>query len=158
MSKVNILLYRAGFLILMVFPVFTIHAQESSDDEMAVKEAIDEFFYALEVQDSTLFMQGVLENGQSWYVVDEGDNVRSGMRYFKDRKFDPETVIQETPLSYDIRIHERIAVAWVPYTLDINDTFSHCGVDVFTLFKMNEEWKILNISFTVEPEGCAALE
>ena len=68
------------------------------------------------------------------------------------------TVIEERPLSYEIKIHNDIAIAWVPYTLSLSGKFSHCGVDVFTLIKTGDGWKIVNASYSVEPDGCAALK
>jgi len=74
------------------------------------------------------------------------------------KKFNPNRVIQESELAYDINIHDKIAVAWVPYTLSINGKFSHCGIDVFTFLKTQEGWKIVNVSYTLEPDGCDELK
>jgi hypothetical protein len=67
-------------------------------------------------------------------------------------------VIEEKILSYEIKVHQQIAVAWVPYTLSISGKFSHCGVDIFNFIKTDEGWKINSISFTMEPNGCDALK
>ena len=70
------------------------------------------------------------------------------------KKFNPNRVIQESELAYDINIHDKIAVAWVPYTLSINGKFSHCGVDVFTLLKTIHGWQIVNLTYSLEPDAC----
>ena len=44
-------------------------------------------------------------------------------------------VIQEKMFSAEIKIHEQIAMAWVPYELSISGKFSHCGVDVLPYSK-----------------------
>ena len=49
-----------------------------------------------------------------------------------------------------VQVHERIAMVWAPYDLWVNDKFSHSGVDVFTLLKTAEGWKISSCSYTVE--------
>jgi hypothetical protein len=68
----------------------------------------------------------------------------------------PGEIIKERMRDSDVtvQVHQNIAAVWAPYDLWINDTYSHCGVDVFTLLKSSEGWKIASLSFTVEKEGC----
>lgn len=76
---------------------------------------------------------------------------------FKDRMksfVNPRSVIYEKMLSAEVKVHGRIAMAWVPYTLNINQQFNHCGIDVFTFFKTNEGWKIVSLDYSVEPSVC----
>lgn len=56
--------------------------------------------------------------------------------------------------SYKILIDGPMAIAWTPYLFYLNDTFSHCGVNVFTLVKRSDEWKILSISDTRRKSDC----
>lgn len=53
-----------------------------------------------------------------------------------------------------LQVHGNIAQVWAPYNLWVNDTFSHCGVDVFTLIKTASGWRIAALSYTIEKEGC----
>ena len=78
------------------------------------------------------------------------------MSFFKEdlKRFDPKIVLQERALSYEIKIHNGMAMAWIPYEFHVNDTFSHCGVDIFSLLKTEGEWKFISASYTVEKEGC----
>ena len=62
--------------------------------------------------------------------------------------------MKEIALDYDITANNNIAVAWVPYEFWIEGEFSHCGVDVFTLFKKDGEWKIITLAYTVEKVKC----
>jgi hypothetical protein len=47
-----------------------------------------------------------------------------------------------------------IAVVWGEYEFWIDEEFSHCGVDSVSLAKVEDEWKITNWSWTVEPDNC----
>lgn len=48
-----------------------------------------------------------------------------------------------------------IATAWAPYDLYIDNKWSHCGVDVFTLLKTGGTWKIATLVWSVEqPPAC----
>lgn len=55
----------------------------------------------------------------------------------------------------DLRIAGTIAVVWLPYDLYVDDTWSHCGVDVFTLVLIGERWRIANLTYSIEqPPAC----
>jgi len=127
-----------------------------SEEEKQVIEVLDVFFESLETQDTTAFKNVLLMEGQVWSTRQVDGVSQYAMRYFSDDvdNFDPEVIVQERPLDYEIKLHKNIAMAWVPYTLDINGVRSHCGVDIFTLFKTDKGWRISNVSYTVEPDGC----
>ena len=66
--------------------------------------------------------------------------------------------VKEIALDFDINIHKGMASAWVPYEFYIDEKFSHCGVDIFTLFEMDGIWKIISVAYTVEKEHCEELK
>jgi hypothetical protein len=55
----------------------------------------------------------------------------------------------------DVRIQGAIAQLWTRYDFHGNGTFSHCGIDAFSLVKTDEGWKIASAMWTVERTGCA---
>ncbi len=135
--------------------------QNGKKDKALISEKVNQFFEALQKQDTNLFKSIIHPAGETWAVKEEADSVRISVRSFEDRlkKFiNPNYVIQERALDIEIKIHQQIAMAWVPYELDISGTFSHCGVDIFTLIKGNEGWKIVTLTFTMEPDGCNELK
>ena len=55
------------------------------------------------------------------------------------------------------RVQDRVAVVWMPYDLYVGTTWSHCGVDVFTLMKREGRWRVAAVVYTVEqPPACRA--
>ena len=60
----------------------------------------------------------------------------------------------EKLLSFTINADARIATAWTPYEFYVNDAFSHCGVNVFQLYKDENGWRIIAIADTRQKEGC----
>ena len=44
----------------------------------------------------------------------------------------------------------RVAQVWVPYDLYIGKTWSHCGVDAFTLLKSDGRWRVASLIYTIE--------
>jgi hypothetical protein len=134
-------------------------AQEiNHQDKREVLQKVQQFFDALEKQDTILFKSILLSNGQVWAISEKENAAKYSMRQFGDfmkTLINPARVIQERMLSSEVKIHNRIAMAWVPYTLDISGKFSHCGVDLFTLLKTDEGWKIATAAYTIEPDGCS---
>jgi hypothetical protein len=53
-----------------------------------------------------------------------------------------------------VLIRGPIAVVWGEYEFWIDGEFSHCGVDLVDLVKIEGEWKIANFTWTVEMEDC----
>jgi hypothetical protein len=54
----------------------------------------------------------------------------------------------------EVRIQDRVAVVWAPYDFHLEGQFSHCGVDVFTLLKVADGWKVTGVTYEVTREGC----
>jgi hypothetical protein len=53
------------------------------------------------------------------------------------------------------RVQDRVAQVWVPYDLYIGKTWSHCGVDAFTLIKSDGRWRVASLIYTIEqPPAC----
>jgi hypothetical protein len=140
-----------SFLIALSIESF---AQEKHDqDKKEILQKVQQFFDALETQDTVLYKSILLKDGQTWAISEKDGKVKYSMRQFSDRLktlINPASIIQEKTLRSQVMIHKQIAMAWVPYTLDISGKFSHTGVDVFTLLKTSEGWKISTLGFTID--------
>lgn len=145
-------------LLLLLIPCFQGVAQQT--DEIEIKNVISMFFNSLESQDTVLLRKSAFPEGQIWSLNNTQTQPTHTMRTVEDdiKSFPNENEFLEIPLSYDIRVHEGLAVAWVPYEFKLNGEFSHCGVDIFTLVKAGFTWKIANISYTVDKENCDELK
>lgn len=126
------------------------------DEKQPVLNVIHEFFRHLESQDSVAFRNLHVKNARFYIVFGEKDSVRTSSRDIGDFHFRKEHIIKERMREKDVvvKVQGRIATVWAPYDLWLNDKFSHCGVDVFTLLKTPEGWKIVTCSYTMEKEGC----
>ena len=60
----------------------------------------------------------------------------------------------EKLMSFTINADAKIATAWTPYEFYVNDNFSHCGVNVFQLYKDQNQWRIIAIADTRQKERC----
>jgi hypothetical protein len=51
-----------------------------------------------------------------------------------------------------ISVDGPMAIVWAPYKFYLGKTFSHCGVNVFTLIKISSGWKITSVTDTRRKE------
>lgn len=136
---------------------FNISAQDTDKD--AVEQTIATFFKGFHLQDSVMLnsvvsdqviIQTVAKNADSSFVRSENYNA-----FVKHIISIPATTkFEEKLLSFNIQIDGDMAHAWTPYEFWLNDTFSHCGVNSFQLFKDTDEWKIIYIIDTRRKEDC----
>ncbi len=55
----------------------------------------------------------------------------------------------------EVRISGGVAMVWYPYDLYVDDRWSHCGVDVFTLIRAGGNWRIATMVWSAEqPPVC----
>ncbi len=149
------------FFILTLTICFDCFSQENEKTEKAaVESVVNQFFESLEKQDTVLLKEVAFMEGQIWTVNNAVSPARHRMRFFKDdlKTFQSKNSYHEEAFSMDVKIHEGMAMAWVPYEFRLNGEFSHCGVDVFTLIKKDDAWKIINVSYTIDNEGCDELK
>lgn len=142
-------------LIIMATSLNSFAQSKQSLDEKEILLKVQQFFDALETQDTVLFKSILLKDAQVWSISKKENNAKYSMRQFSDfmkTLINPTRVVQERMLSSEVKIHNRIAMAWVPYTLDVSGKFSHCGVDLFTMFKTEQGWKIATVAYTIEQD------
>jgi ketosteroid isomerase-like protein len=55
----------------------------------------------------------------------------------------------------EAHVNGPLAMVWYPYDLYLDDKWSHCGVDVFTLIRSDGQWRISTMSWSAEqPPAC----
>ena len=130
---------------------------QAETEREKVLSVVQNFFVALETQDTALFQSLFIEYAFNHYVREIQDStkvwVETGTQNPDVFKFKPDRILKErlTGADLEVKIHKRIAMVWSPYNFWVNEEFSHCGIDVFTMFKTDAGWKISSVSFSVEP-------
>lgn len=133
---------------------------KAQTDTMAIKSTIDLLFEGMESFDSTKVKSVFASEVNLKSIV----KTKSG-----ETKIIQETLqefisligikiegvqIDERLLGYDTKIDGDLAIAWTPYKFFVNDIFSHCGVNVFTLCRLGGAWKIIGIVDTRRKDDC----
>lgn len=129
---------------------------QETGDKPQVMAVVHRFFETLESQDSLAFRNLHMEGARFYIAGEKNDTVRTAVRGVTDFTFTKNQLIKERmrDTGVVVQVHDKIAMVWAPYDLWVNETFSHCGVDVFTLLKTATGWKIASCSYTIETRGC----
>lgn len=131
------------------------------DDSAGVRAAVDAFLAAINSRDAQALDRLLHDDGAAFvqgYV--EG---REGLRRRTNRELIgglTTTTARYTERYWNptILVHRDIAHFWAPYSFDVDGKRSHCGIDSFSLARVDGAWILTNASWTVEPpETCAAL-
>ncbi|HLU24539.1 MAG TPA: nuclear transport factor 2 family protein [Longimicrobiales bacterium] len=128
-------------------------------EQAAVMATIQRYVDALEAGDADALASTVLPEG-SIHAVNvnasgEPEAPRSGTAEGYVEALRNATVpVLGRIWNTEVRVHEGIAMVWAPYDFWRGGEFSHCGVDLFTLVKTAEGWRIATITYTARREGC----
>jgi len=132
-------------------------AQQSATD--GVKQSINTMFDAMRKGDSTMLksvfakemvLQSVSTNKEGKTVI----SVDSANDFAKAIGTPHKGVYDERIVYGDIKIDGDLASVWAPYKFYVDNKFSHCGVDVFSLMKTPSGWKIIYIVDTRRKDNC----
>ena len=132
------------------------HAGQS-EDRRAVVATVQRFFDALAARDQAAIMATVIPEGRiTSHRVRDGRVIVQTSSWsewaasiagvdgrLEERMYDPR-----------VRIRGSLATVWTEYSFHRNGAFSHCGIDLFDMAKVDGRWRILNVSFTIETERC----
>jgi len=132
-------------------------AQQADQD--AVKQTINTMFDAMRKGDSTMLRSAFHKN-----IVFEGiSNKKDGTvsldidnpNDFIKAVGTPHKEIWDEQITFkDIKIDGDLASVWTPYKFYLGKTFSHCGVDVFSLMRTPAGWKIIYVIDTRRKDNC----
>ncbi len=132
----------------------------AQSEEAAVKATIMTMFDGMRAGDSTMVHAAFGKNPVMKTIgrdrsTGKAKVIESGLDGFLKAVGTPhDAVWDEKVLSFEIKIDQEMATAWVPYEFYAGENFSHCGVNNFTLFKEEQGWKIIYLIDTRKQEGC----
>ena len=136
-------------------------ASTPADEKAQVKAAVDAFIAAINSGDAAAldrlthdegaaFIQGYVKGREGLRrrtTKESVERMKTSTRRNTERYWNP-----------TILVHRDIAHFWAPYSFDVDGKRSHCGVDSFSLARVDGTWILTNNAWTVEPpERCAEL-
>lgn len=133
---------------------------QQADTENEVKKVITTFFEGFHQQD-TILMRSLVSADvvlHSVMVGSASENVLSSTNFevFLNSiaAIPKEVKFEEKLHSFSISIHDVLATITTPYSFYVNDTLSHCGVNIFQLYFDKNKWKIVSIIDSRQKENC----
>jgi len=147
--------------LLLSVSVFAFAQKKNADkaEKEAITNVIKKLFDAYRAQDSSI-MSALFHPdatmGSAGFDKDGKPQLRKGdvQGFLNFAGTKNGSYYDERIYSYDITIDGPLATAWTEYSFFRNKEFSHCGYNVFTLFKTTDGWKITHIVDTRRKEGC----
>lgn len=141
-----------------------VHAQGASEaDRRAVLATVQKVFEAMRTRDTSLLRVAFDTSARLGGVAQQGGS--ASIRNMTHQQFGAAIagapagdVWVERIFDPEVRIDGEVAQVWAYYTFHRNGTFSHCGVDAFTLLKVGAEWKISYLADSRRKTGCTHTE
>jgi hypothetical protein len=157
-------MYRivAVCLVLMVLLLPTRDVRADADERAAILSVMQHAFDAVHSQDPDEWRTIQLAEGTtlSFRPHPDGEPGEQQLRLSSNEDFISSIVpngqdyIERWTGDPVVMIRGPIAVVWGEYEFLIDGKFSHCGVDSTDLVKIDGQWKIANIMWTVERDNC----
>lgn len=145
-------------LVLFLLVSFRLNAQ--TDDKIAAKQAVVQFFEGFHKKDSIMMQQVVYKDIilQTAFTNEKGeailrtDDAKGFIKAIVNRAESP--TWNEKILSYNVQVDGTMANVWTPYEFWLDGKFLHCGVNSFQLFKDSGTWKIIYLIDTRRKKSC----
>ena len=131
-------------------------AQEPTDERARVLAVVEASLEAISNEDMVAFTDLMIEEASTVRVAERDEEVRYAVRSRAEwRANSPSVDVVERGFDPEVRISGPLAIAWLPYDLYLDGEWSHCGVDVFTLVRIEGDWKISSLAWSIEqPPAC----
>ena len=162
LSRLVRLAARAPLALLLVAPALGAQATAATNqraDSAAVVTVAQDLLRAISTRDTALARRVMLPGAQLASIADPASPT-SASRMQTDQQFI--TLLSTGTAKYlermwspTVFLQGPLAVVRAPYDFFSDGTFSHCGVDVFTMIRSRGEWRISHVVYTTQRQGCA---
>ena len=127
-------------------------------DSVAVLEVAQTALRAISTRDTALARTVFLPGAQLIAVMDPASptgapRIQADTTFYRTLPGGKEKLL-ERMWSPTVLLFGTVAEVHTPYDFHVDGTFSHCGTDVFMLVRAKGEWRISNITYTVQRAGC----
>lgn len=145
-----------ALLLVTAAPAAAQHAEEA--DRAAVMATVDQLFGALASKDRAALLGAVVAEGRATSAgVDAAGRPHidsTDWTAFADRLARSTEQYRERLIDPHVHVEGDIAMIWNRYEFERNGAFSHCGIDHFDLVRIEGRWRVLNLTWTRQTQGC----
>ena len=131
-------------------------AQARPDDQAAVLAVAESALAAVTRSDFVAFTDLMLDSAVTFSAGERSGQFRLQFRTRAQQRATPAGGrYVERGFQPEVRVSGLVAMVWLPYDFYLDGKWSHCGVDVFTLLKSQEGWRIATMVWSVDqPPSC----
>ena len=140
---------RIGLAVIFLSIVHLVLAEPASEEETVVA-VVQKLFDAMASQDMEAARSVLVPEGHVVRVAEDGSLRQISNEAFVTGLGQATEKLLERMWEPKVMVHERVAMVWAPYDFHHNGELSHCGVDVFSLVKTEQGWKIAGTVYTAE--------
>lgn len=145
-------------LVFLIASFFMMSFMLQSPEEKEIEKVVNRLFDGMKKGDSAMVRSCFIKDPVLKTVVTRKDSsflANESLEDFLEAVGTPhKETWNEKIKSIEIRIDKQLASVWTPYEFYIDTTFSHCGVNLFQMFKDKNGWKIMSITDTRYRKGC----
>lgn len=145
---------RFSILVLLFSINFSCIQPDIKKEKETVITVAEDFLKALSARDSLAARQFLLPQGCITSVRGDGSIRSQTHQEFLESIAVETNGLLETMKNPKVWIQGSVAVVWADYDFFLNGKYSHCGVDVFSMLKTREGWRISGLSYSVVKGGC----
>lgn len=147
-------LWNLALAVLLLFMIAATVTAQNTNEKEAVLEAVQTVFDAMAEADSAKAASVFIDGGHTFRIDEEGHISLSENSAFAQSIGNFKQEVVERIWDAQVLVDENIAMAWTPYDLHVDGQFSHCGTNLISLIKTDDEWKISDITYNVKREQC----
>jgi hypothetical protein len=147
----------ARFCLIALAAILAVPLYAASPEDQAVLAPVQALFDGMAHRDAAA-IRAPLVPGGSLTLMRDGKPVQMSFDDFAARIAKPGTTRIEERIRHPlVRIDHDLAVVWAPFDFLSDGKVDHCGTDLFSLVRVNGEWRIAAIADTGR-KTCAAHE
>lgn len=149
--------------LLLIFCLISISSLSQINDSIQkerVSATVHAFFLAMKEQD-TSSLRRITRNDAVLATVFQSKDGGNQLHHESINNFidalgskPSDQVWDERISNLQVQCNESIATVWMDYQFYLNDTFLHCGVNVFQLYNDGENWIVFGLADTRKKANC----
>lgn len=134
----------------------TLMAQRAEGDSVAAIAVADSALAAITRSDFVALTDLMVDQAMTHSIrMRDGRVVYAARTRAEQRAGAPGQKIDERGFQSVALLSGRLAVVWMPYDLYRDGQWSHCGVDAFTMVRLESGWRIATMAWSVDqPPVC----
>jgi len=148
---------RGILIILAAMLTSPLAANEHPEDADSAAATIRAFMTAFDAQDEAA-MSALLADGAHLVMVretEDGTQTRSlPMADLTKSIANSANDLAEPIAITAVMVEGPVAMVWADFGLYVDDTRSHCGVNIFTLVRVGGEWKLATTTYSHITDPC----